>query len=219
MIEAVLPTTVGWAERFDDAVTGDLFPEEQGVMAGAVEKRRREFTTGRWCARRALEDVGFRPVAIPPLQRGAPGWPLGAVGSITHCSGYRAAVAARSEAIVTVGIDAEPNRTLPAGVLDAVSSEVERRCLPDLTRRLPVVSWDRLLFSAKESVYKAWFPLARCGLEFDKARVGFELDGTFSAELLVEGPVVDGHNRLTTFPGRWAATDGLLVTAVVLPWR
>jgi 4'-phosphopantetheinyl transferase EntD len=79
------------------------------------------------------------------------------------------------------------------------------------------VSWDRLLFSAKESVYKAWFPLARRWLGFDQADITIgALDGTFTARLLVPGPLVAG-SALTVLHGRWAADQGLVATAVVIP--
>ena len=56
------------------------------------------------------------------------------------------------------------------------------------------MSWDRLLFSTKESVYKAWFPLAERWLGFEDARVTIDRDrGSFAARLLVPGPRLDGR--------------------------
>jgi 4'-phosphopantetheinyl transferase EntD len=69
---------------------------------------------------------------------------------------------------------------------------------------------DRLLFSAKESVYKAWFPLAQRWLGFCDAQIALNADGTFDARLLVSGPV-------ESFGGRWLARDGLLLTAIAVP--
>jgi 4'-phosphopantetheinyl transferase EntD len=83
----------------------------------------------------------------------------------------------------------------------------------------PTPSWDRLLFSAKESVYKAWFPLTRRWLGFDEAAVTINAaNGTFSVRLLVQGPMLDGR-RLTGFTGRWLARDGLILTAIAVPAR
>jgi 4'-phosphopantetheinyl transferase EntD len=73
----------------------------------------------------------------------------------------------------------------------------------------PGASWDRLLFSAKESVYKAWFPLTGRWLGFCDARITVNpADGTFAARLLVAGA------PLTGFGGRWLARDGLILTTV-----
>jgi len=78
------------------------------------------------------------------------------------------------------------------------------------------VCWHRLLFSAKESVYKAWFPLTGRWLGFEEAAVDFDpVQRTFTARLLVEGPVVNG-TELTSFEGRWLVSNGLVAAAIVI---
>ncbi|HEX6452667.1 MAG TPA: 4'-phosphopantetheinyl transferase superfamily protein, partial [Trebonia sp.] len=172
MIEELLPFGVEWAEEFGDPAEVALFPEEEAAVARAVGKRRQEFGSARNCAREALGRLGVPPAPILPGEKGAPQWPDGVVGSITHCAGYRAAVVARARDLLTVGIDAEPaGGALPDGVLDRVSLPAERAMLGELSAAAPGVSWDRLLFSAKESVYKAWFPLARRWLGFEDAEI------------------------------------------------
>ena len=179
---------------------------------------RREFATARGCAHAALARLGVPPAAILPDRKGAPVWPDGVVGSITHCSGYRAAAAAPAAQVAAVGIDAEPNRPLRTdGMLDVIAREQERARLAELALVASDVCWDKLLFCAKEAVYKAWYPLARCWLGFQSADVVFDPDeGTFTARLLVPGPAVGG-SPLTTLSGRWLANRGLLVAAVVIP--
>ena len=81
------------------------------------------------------------------------------------------------------------------------------------------MSWDRLLFSIKESIYKAWFPLARSWLGFEDASVAIDRSrGTFSAQLLVPGPTLNGR-KLDGFSGRWLASDGLVSSAIAVPAR
>ncbi|MGS2642826.1 4'-phosphopantetheinyl transferase superfamily protein [Streptosporangium sp. LJ11] len=213
MIEKILPSWVASSECFEDPPDVVLFPEEEAAVARAVDKRRREFGTARHCARRALADLGLPPVPILPGERGAPGWPAGVVGAITHCAGYRAA--AVSLEALAVGIDAEPHEPLPDGVLPAVSLPEERAAIAELDDG---VHWGRLLFSAKESVYKAWFPLARRWLGFEEAHLTFSSSGTFTARLLVPGPRVEGR-ELTGFTGRWLVSDGLVVTAIAVPGK
>jgi 4'-phosphopantetheinyl transferase EntD len=100
---------------------------------------------------------------------------------------------------------------------DAIASAEERARLPELATGMPGICWDRLLFSAKESVYKTWFPLTRRWLGFESADVLIDSRGnTFTARLLVPGPVVAGV-PLTVLNGRWLADQGFLVTAVVVP--
>jgi 4'-phosphopantetheinyl transferase EntD len=215
VIEELLPDPVVAVESFVDR-PGGLFPEEEALLTRAVDKRRREFTTARWCARTALEKLGVPPGPILPGDRGAPRWPVGIVGSMTHCAGYRAAAVARATDVVTLGLDAEPHAPLPAGVLDVVALADERVRCRELSAAAPEVHWDRLLFSAKESVYKAWFPLTGLWLDFTEAAVTFDAAGTFTAELLVPGPVVAGR-RLPGFAGRWLAREGLVVTSIAVP--
>ncbi|MFG2812571.1 4'-phosphopantetheinyl transferase [Streptomyces sp. NPDC048410] len=223
MIEELLPDPVVAVESYgapDDDPDTALYPEERLLVARAVAKRRGEFTSVRVCARRAMEKLGTPPAPVPTGERGAPIWPDGLLGSMTHCDGYRGAALARSGDLASLGIDAETHEPLPDGVFDAVSVAAERDRHRALAAARPGVHWDRLLFSAKESVYKAWFPLARAWLDFSEADIELvpthDDRGTFHARLLVPGPLVGG-TRLTGFDGRWLTADGLVLTAVTVP--
>jgi 4'-phosphopantetheinyl transferase EntD len=214
VIEAILPGAVAVAEAFADEGGAELFPAEREIVGRAVEKRQREFATGRACARRALERLGVGARPIRRGEHGEPCWPEGAVGSITHCDGYRAAAVARTADLLTIGIDAEPHQPLPEGLVGVVARPEERTWLAELSRTRPEVCWDRLLFSAKESVYKAWFPLAERWLGFEDATLTVDPErGEFEARLLVPGPVVAGR-ALTGFGGRWLVSEGLVVAAI-----
>ncbi|OLR89632.1 4'-phosphopantetheinyl transferase family protein [Actinokineospora bangkokensis] len=215
MIEKILPPAVVAVEAFEDPAEAVLLPEEEPLVAKAVAKRRAEFTTVRHCARQALARLGRPPAPILPGERGAPGWPAGVVGSMTHTAGYRAAVLAEATDVVTVGIDAEPAEPLPDGVEAVVALPDERTHLAELFAREPGVRWDKLLFAAKESTYKAWFPLTRRWLGFEEARLRFDPGGTFTSELLVAGPEVGGE-RITGFSGRWLSEGGFVVAAITI---
>ncbi len=217
MIETILPDTVVAVELREDLTDVVLFPAEEAAISQAVDKRRREFTTARACVRKAFAQLGLPASAVGNGPRGEPLWPTGIVGSITHCDGYRACALAHSHDIVTIGIDAEPNAPLPDGVLAGVSLPPERRWLQQRARDAPGVHWDRLLFSAKESVYKAWFPLTGRWLGFQDALIALDADAaSFTARLLVPGPLLDGR-RLTELTGRWLVLDGLVTTAIAVP--
>jgi len=218
VIDALLPSPIETAEAFGDtAGLSHLYPEEAALVSKAVAKRRDEFATVRACAREALGRLGHRPAPILPGERGAPQWPDGVVGSMTHCLGYRAAALAHATDVVTIGLDAEPNEPLPAGgVAAAVMHAHEIAHVAELTAHRPDVGWGRLVFSAKESVYKAWFPLTHRWLDFEEAEIRVDPDaGTFHARLLVPGPLVDG-TRLPGFTGRWLVSNGLIVTAIAV---
>ncbi|MFD0371698.1 4'-phosphopantetheinyl transferase [Streptomyces sp. NPDC127114] len=233
MIERLVPAGVVAVDAFEDvAEPGDLHPAEAALIAKAVDTRRREFTTARWCARQALAGLGAPAAALLPGPHGAPVWPEGILGSITHCAGFRAAVAARSPAVTALGIDAEPNGPVPEGVLGAIALPGEQRHLRELARAAPEVRWDRLLFSAKEAVYKSWYPWTGQRLDFEDAALTFTLDddtddgtdggaddgrclgGAFTARILpAAAPAVAPPDRLE---GRWLAERGLLLTAITV---
>lgn len=201
-----MPATVTAVATRADLST-ELAAEERRALGDAVLARRREFETGRACARGALARLGLPAVAVGSGPHGEPLWPAGVVGSITHCAGYRACAVARAGDVRALGIDAEVDAPLPAGVLATVAGGAERSAL---AAHRAGVSWDRVLFSAKEAVFKAWFPLAGRPLRFEDVDVRIDpARGTFDARVLAPGP-------LTAARGRWAAGDGIVATAVVV---
>lgn len=99
-ILSLLPHGAAGAEAFADGWVADMLPSEEALVARAVDKRRREFATGRDCARRALSQLGWDEVPILAGPKREPLWPAGIVGSITHCPGYCAAIVARSTSLL-----------------------------------------------------------------------------------------------------------------------
>jgi 4'-phosphopantetheinyl transferase EntD len=211
VISQILPPQAASAEAFADVPGARLFASEEAVMGGASLERYAEFSTGRACARTALARLGLPPVAILPGPRGEPRWPGGVTGSITHCAGYRAGAVARSTEVPALGIDAEPDSPLPAGVLATVAAPAELAWLGSRMREVPQVRWDTLLFSAKEAAYKAWFPLTGATPGFADVAMTDPVDGRFTLHLLTPGPWP------RVLEGGWLAGHGLIITAVAAP--
>ncbi|MFD1370142.1 4'-phosphopantetheinyl transferase family protein [Actinoplanes sichuanensis] len=210
MLHDLLPPSVITAEAFTDDPDEPCFPGEEDLVARAVDGRRREFVTARRCAREALARLGFAPAPIRPGPRREPIWPDGVVGSITHCAGYRAAAVARVADVTSLGIDAETHAPLPPRVFPAVTTPDDREHLAHLAEEDPAVHWGRLLFSAKESVYKAWFPVTRRWLGFEDASLTIDRErGTFAARIHIASPWPALH-------GRWQVSGGLVLTAVTV---
>jgi 4'-phosphopantetheinyl transferase EntD len=221
MLETVLPGAVAFAETTTMLTRSVLAPVEADALGAAAPHRAAEFATGRSLARLALCGLGIRGATIARGGNREPVWPSGVVGSITHCTGYCAAAVATAETVRSVGIDAEPHGPLPPGIL-------ERIALPEEAAWTRAhagagIHWDRALFSAKESVFKTWFPVTRRWLDFDGARIAFTpvtsagalASGTFRAEFLVPAPTVGG-TRIAAFDGRFFIDDGHVVTAIAL---
>jgi 4'-phosphopantetheinyl transferase EntD len=212
MLAALLPAPVVCVEVLGEFPTPALLLEEEVMLGNVSDGRRRDFATVRACARRAMAELGMPPVAILPGPNREPLWPPGIVGSLTHCTGFRAAAVARLPDVPTLGIDAEVHRALPPGVLDKVVVADERRWLRVLAGS--GTYWDCVVFSAKESVYKAWYPLTRSWLGFEDVIVTVDpFESTFHARLLVARP--DGlGGEIVGFNGRWLVQNGLVLTAV-----
>ncbi|WP_030325680.1 4'-phosphopantetheinyl transferase family protein [Streptomyces sp. NRRL B-3229] len=217
LLAPLLPPPVVFAEELRDPPQARLLPEEAAHVARSVPERRREFATVRLCARRALAQLGVAAVPLVPGSDGAPRWPAGVVGSMTHCRGYRAAALARRRDVVALGIDAEPAEPLPDGLLEAIALPGERAHVRRLLRSRPSVAWDRLLFSAKEAVYKSAYPATGVRLGFEDAAITLDpVHGSFRARFTVPGLVLGGEPR-AVLAGRWTSAGGLLLTAIALP--
>ncbi|MFC9910046.1 4'-phosphopantetheinyl transferase [Streptomyces sp. NPDC127197] len=210
MIADLVPDGVQAWEAYGDAgpeAAIVLFPAEQALVEGVVENRRLEFTTVRGCARRALARLGVAAEPLVPGELGAPRWPAGVVGSMTHCRGYRAAAVARAVHVAGLGIDAEPAEPLPAVVAARTVPDAERDWLEADFRAAADVPLDRLLFCAKEASYKAFSPWLGSRFGFNDFRVRLASDGTF------QGAPPDGSGG---FSGRWTARSGYLLAVVCL---
>ncbi|RII20469.1 4'-phosphopantetheinyl transferase Npt [Streptomyces sp. YIM 130001] len=152
---------------------------------------------------------------------------------MTHCTGYRAAVLGRAADVRGIGIDAELHVPMSWRTVERIALPAERRRIRSASAVLPQVHWGKLLFSAKESVYKTWFPLTGRPLRFADVDVAFRVargcrdTGSFRARFVPSGRVFDGAGSPwlgpgiagapAEFAGRWLIRDGLLRTAIVLP--
>lgn len=149
-----------------------LHPLEQDALGSAVSpKRFLDFRLGRAAGRKALEMIGF-PL-VTPILRGEhrePVWPLGVVGSIAHGSGYGIAAAAWQQDVPAIGIDIQKvedryTDELVARFADPDEFEWVRSSAEKRTERAVK------LFSAKESVFKALYPLGKVWFAFDVAHL------------------------------------------------
>jgi 4'-phosphopantetheinyl transferase EntD len=188
MAKLVHPTLVVGCRRI---VSGDehaLTSLEAAPIAGAIASVRRASGAGRILARKLLELAGACPVEqLTRLASGAPAWPVGFVGSISHDPEFAVAAVARSDYLLSVGIDVEPRLLLPAELLELVATPTERRELGgDLLAA-------RLLFSMKEAVYKATHPI----------------DGHFLEHHDIEVCLATGVARTSTGVTLWLATASM----------
>lgn len=214
VIRTLFPDEVVTLESTGEEPLDALRPEEAACLGRAVEKRRREFASGRACARRALARLGITDVAIPIGPERLPAWPRGIVGSITHCAGYGGVAVARQGAILGLGLDAEVGGELDPSLVPLVCLPSEVQAVRALAGLTPGEG-AKLVFSAKESAYKCYFPLVHHFLEFHDVEVDLELDspraGSFTARVL-RGPT----SAVSRLRGRFARDDVRVYTGVTL---
>ena len=212
MISNILVDSVFAVEQYGE-LSGSLWDEEAAALGPAATSRRCEFAAGRACARSALAALG---VPAQPILRGVhrePLWPEGIVGSITHCKGYSAAAVAYRDDVASLGIDAEQNEPMPAGTLAVIAGAQEISLLQDLP--CTNIHWDRLLFSAKESLYKAWFPLVKRWLGFEEVSVTIDPEsGTFQFANRTEGSRGGEFGHFGA-GGRFIVQQGYILTSVI----
>ena len=133
-----------------------------------VEARRAAFVAGRTAAHAALASLDRD---VPQILAGSmrqPLWPVGITASLSHAGDVAVAVAASREHTGGVGIDVELARPTPE-LWDQVPLAREHRWLQAIG---DAAERDRMLlalFSAKEAIYKAFFPRVGAYFGFEAA--------------------------------------------------
>ncbi len=151
---------------------GLYFPDE---IKGAVNKRKAEFFAGRFAAKLALVAAGASKSSASAIYIGkhrSPMWPPAYIGSITHHS---------SRAICIVGVKNKDTRFLGIDTEVILTQEKALEVAPlihdDQEHHLLISEGlcsniaTTLIFSAKESIFKALYPIVGSYFGFECARV------------------------------------------------
>lgn len=192
---------------FSETEEGPL-DEEAALFSSASDLRVRSFRAGRTAARRALARLGEAPTSIGVGAGREPVFPPGVRGSISHSKELAIAAVARESSVRSVGVDLERTRELAPRVVERVASARERDGLSALHALV--------LFSAKESIYKALYPEVGRWFGFDAALVSVEHDAKWTATL--PATLSPSWQTGAKVEGVWAERDGFVVTACVI-WR
>ncbi|RAI44661.1 hypothetical protein CH341_07890 [Rhodoplanes roseus] len=137
-----------------------LLDAEASSIVSSIVAVRRASGAARVVARELLAGLGHAGCALPRTASGAPDWPRDVVGSLAHDQAVAVAAVAPRAAVAALGIDVEPAEPLPDDILDLVATVPERSGLAGDPLR------GRVLFAAKEAVYKAMHPLDGVFLDF-----------------------------------------------------
>ena len=217
-----LPITFPWRLGLPDFVTASVHwfscesEETAWVLLPSVasNKRRREFIAGRLCAVDALRRSGCtNPGLLVPGKDRLPDWPRGWCGSISHTSDCAIAAVAPAKRYLALGVDIE--KIFSADTARSVQSEIlspeEILLCGEMDDQLKTT----LVFSAKESVYKALYSQVRRVLDFDAARLS-EIGPDRMTFLLTED-WSRAWPRDSSIQAHYAIQDGYVCTAVCIP--
>jgi 4'-phosphopantetheinyl transferase EntD len=208
---AMAPPGVACAVRSIDCELNPLWPAELSTTSNMSAKRLREFSAGRSCARKALAHLGHAEVALPVGPGRAPLWPAGLIGSISHTAEIAIAVVARQAQLRSLGIDVESADALEPDLLELVCGQDERTALA--VGELEPGLGAKLIFSAKESVYKCLWPLTGVFLEFHDIAIRIDrVQNRFTA--YSEDSRIAEALALTS--GRYRRIGGLLLSCAWL---
>lgn len=207
----LLPSDVACAAGPIAAAQGPLFAAEEAALIQTAETRRREFGAGRHHARTALRQLGCPDRPIPRAEDRRPLWPGGYVGAISHSRNFSAAIAAPASAYLGLGLDLELATPLEPEHHRFIARPEERAALAKPIHT-PEGRLDRakLVFSAKEALFKAVYPITRQWFGFQEATL--EIDPAtyrFTACLHIPG--------LPHLHGCWTVAEGHVLTTVTLP--
>lgn len=212
LLEHLFDPAIQTSESDIHVPTPSLFREERMAMLGVVEKRRHEFAVGRKCARQAMLKLGLPTIAIPVESSRAPSWPEGVVGSISHSeTRCAAALARRSDGIRSVGLDIEAADPLESDLAPEICTTQECSWIERQSSGLRGV-WLKVIFSAKECVFKCQYPLTSQIIGFEAVNVEFA-DGEFSATFTMDVLPFRTGDRLL---GRFRIAAGHVVTCMAL---
>jgi 4'-phosphopantetheinyl transferase EntD len=207
----------------EDVITEEIpgpFPEcapheaELRSVAGAFEKRRREFAAGRLCARRALERLGIRGYPLLADAEGIPLWPCGVVGSISHAPDYCGTVVARRQAWRGIGLDVEQIARVHPSLWSRLFTAEEARWLGSRAGDRNAMA--AVLFSAKEAFFKCWYPVTRLRLGFQEVEVQPN-PGISTFELRVFSPIPPDVPPHAPGGGTFLVTEAHVFTGLLWP--
>lgn len=206
-LEGAVPPCVAVEVEDPVAPADGMFGIEARAMARAIPARRAEFAAGRRAAHRAMARLGLSPAPVEMGPDRAPLWPRGLIGSISHCEGACAALVARAGQMRAVAVDLEPDADLPDDLVPLVCSPAERAWLNGLPHGC-AGRMARLIFSAKECVYKLQYPETGNNLEFNDLEVEIDVvHQRFSARAARSD---QGILATSQAEGRFGMVSGLL---------
>ncbi|MBA53135.1 MAG: hypothetical protein CMK89_01655 [Pseudomonadales bacterium] len=218
-LASLFPPGVLWKIAEDWMWETPLCPEEEALIAKAVDKRKREFRAGRNCAHELFKTANIHCNALLKGKQREPDWPEGWTGSISHTQGLCVVAIAPLTLFRSIGLDVEQATPLGDDIRSLICSAAEQDRLSRLTlmtgQDIASQPLDKVIFSAKESIHKTYFPLNYHTLDFLDARVDINT-GDCSFEATIIKPEPAPKVPITTLRGKYCVGQSYLATFISL---
>lgn len=194
---------------FFDPITNENYGIQlPASITNSVQNKQAEYVASRLCTQEAFRILGEPYSPVGKGADGEPQWPKGITGSLTHCSGFTAVGVAYKHHVKAIGLDSEIILTqeVLTEVMDTIALPFEIQRAKQLEKNFQF-QYFTLLFSAKECIYKALFPLVNIffgfhdaeiiDLDFSSRRFRAKLLKTLNAEFQ-EGFILEGQFSIDT---------------------
>lgn len=217
ILNRLFPGYVITEEVNPETVSGIIYPEEEVFIEKAVLKRKNDFKSGRFCAKKALAKLGIERFPIKMANDRSPIWPDGIVGSIAHTQGYCGVAVAVKENAKSLGLDMECVDRLKSSCRHLVCTEDEIAAI----NARPENIQDKLaafIFSAKECFYKCQFTINRCWAGFHDVKISLDIDinneGYFEIILLKD--IGCYFTKGSSFKGKYIFNQRYVLTGMTI---
>lgn len=219
MLSGIIPKGIFWKIAEDWMWETPVCSAEEALIEKAVDKRKREFRAGRNCAHALFKEHSIRCNALLKGVQREPAWPEGWVGSISHTKGLCAVAIAPNNLYRSLGLDVEQDTPLSADILNMICGPTEQDQFTQLSfsagQNIASYPLDKVTFSAKESIHKAYFPLNHHTLDFLDARITLDArEPTFKASIL--SPEPNPKVPIDSLTGRYCVDKGYIATFIAL---
>lgn len=218
-LTSLFPTGVLWKVAEDWMWDTPLCPEEEALIVKAVDKRKREFRAGRNCAHCLMKAAGIQCDALLKGKQREPKWPAGWVGSISHTQGLCVVAIAPMNRFKSIGLDVEQASPLGDDVRNMICSAPEQDRLSRLAftagQEFASKPMDKVIFSAKESIHKTYFPLNYHTLDFLDALVDIDVANS-SFEATIINPEPSPRVPIKMLQGKYCIDKNYVATFISL---
>ena len=179
----------------------------------APPKRQAEYLASRWLAGTIFARFGIPDFILTNNDDRSPRWPEGFTGSLSHSAGTAFLLADPQGRLTGNDVEQWVSHTTAREISGLLMNEQERDLLTASS-----LSWPEavtILFSLKESLYKALWPAVRRYIDFLQAEITVFDPGTGHASLRLRETLSEEFPQGRSFPAKFLWTEAQVFSWIV----